>query len=101
MSKGINKLMNVSEEFDEVISAIEDFSPKITGADLKNVKNRDISRAVASKLIWLYIKQENLQDENDGRLIWCDDLLQDLSGKKKLKMTEIAGVISENLFDKE
>lgn len=96
--KGLTgKLYDISEELDELISNIDDLDD-ISGDDLKNVKNRDISRPMATKLIWLYIKQENLQNESNKREIYCDDILQKLSGKKKITMFEISKLLKDHLF---
>lgn len=97
MGKGLAKLYDISEEFNDLIDNIDDFED-ISGEDLKNVKNRDISRPIAVKLIWLYIKQENLQNESNKREIYCDDILQEMSGKKKITMFEVTKMLKDHLL---
>ena len=54
----------------------------------------------AFKLFWKYIKENNLQDENNRRFIICDEKLEKLTGKKKFNGTiEMEYFIQANLSD--
>ena len=54
----------------------------------------------AFKLLWKYIKENNLQDENNRRFIICDEKLEKLTGKKKFNGTiEMEYFIQANLSD--
>ncbi len=58
-----------------------------------------ISRPQLMKELWIYIKANKLQDEDDGRIIHCDAALKKVYGKAKIKMTEVGGKkVSEHLF---
>ena len=102
MAKMTEMLHDISEQFDELISNIDNFidkdGNKITGNDLKNIKNRDLTRPMATKLVWIYIKQEGLQNDSNKREIYCDDILQAMSGKKKIRMFDIGKMLSSHLF---
>jgi upstream activation factor subunit UAF30 len=50
------------------------------------------------KKIWAYIKEHNLQDPKDRRYILADEKLLPLFGKSRVKMTEVPGKISRNLY---
>ena len=52
-----------------------------------------------TKEIWIYIKAHDLQDPKDRRFILVDEKLGKLfCGKKRVKMTEIPGIVCKNLF---
>ena len=52
-----------------------------------------------TKEIWIYIKAHDLQDPKDRRFIFVDGKLGKLfCGKKRIKMTEIPGIVCKNLF---
>ncbi|XP_074584089.1 uncharacterized protein LOC141840094 [Curcuma longa] len=55
----------------------------------------EIPRTQALKLIWAYIKEHNLQDPNDKKVIICDEKLKAIfGGKDRVGFLEIAGLIS-------
>jgi upstream activation factor subunit UAF30 len=56
-----------------------------------------VTRGQAVKKFWEYVKGNDLQDPNDGRVILSDDALYALSGKKKINMLQVSGVISKHL----
>jgi chromatin remodeling complex protein RSC6 len=51
---------------------------------------------VVSKL-WVYIKQNNLQDKVNKRNINADDKLKAVFGKAQVSMFEMAGLIGKHL----
>lgn len=60
------------------------------------------SRQEATKWWWEYVKEYDLQDPNDGRLILVgdDELLSEFAPrKKKIKMTEVGKYLSEHLYE--
>lgn len=79
-STGLNQKLNLSEELSE-------FMGKDTA-----------SRAEITKEIWSYIKSEGLQDEDDGRIIYPDDVLAPILGKTKINMMKIAGCVSKHII---
>lgn len=55
-------------------------------------------RSEITKKIWVYIKENKLQDPKDGRKIIADDkLLPFFGGKKVAGMMELAGFVSKNV----
>lgn len=49
-----------------------------------------------TKKVWVYIKKNKLQDEEDGRIIHPDDLLVDVIGKKPINMMQLAGKLRQH-----
>ncbi|XP_057450348.1 upstream activation factor subunit UAF30 [Lotus japonicus] len=59
----------------------------------------EISRTQALKHIWAYIKENNLQDPENKKLIRCDEKLKKVfAGKDEVGMLEIAGLISPHFL---
>ncbi|XP_004511300.1 upstream activation factor subunit UAF30 [Cicer arietinum] len=59
----------------------------------------EISRTQALKYIWAYIKENNLQDPENKKLIRCDEKLKKIfAGKDEVGMLEIAGLISPHFL---
>ncbi|XP_027361314.1 upstream activation factor subunit UAF30 [Abrus precatorius] len=59
----------------------------------------EISRTQALKLIWAYIKDNNLQDPENKRVIKCDETLKKVfAGRDQVGMLEIAGLISPHFL---
>ncbi|XP_061354469.1 upstream activation factor subunit UAF30 [Gastrolobium bilobum] len=59
----------------------------------------EISRTQALKQIWAYIKENNLQDPENKRIIRCDEKLKKLfAGRDQVGMLEIAGLISPHFL---
>lgn len=56
------------------------------------------SRAEVTKKVWAYIKANNLQDENDGRIIHPDDALEPLLGSRPINMMKMTGVLSKHFL---
>jgi chromatin remodeling complex protein RSC6 len=47
--------------------------------------------------LWVYIKQHQLQDASDKRMINADSQLQQVFGKPRVSMFEMAGLIGKHL----
>ena len=57
---------------------------------------KTISRAEATKKVWVYIKAKNLQDKSDGRIIHADAKLAGFLGLgSKFHMLKIGGALSK------
>ncbi|KAG6506798.1 upstream activation factor subunit spp27-like [Zingiber officinale] len=55
----------------------------------------EIPRTQALKLIWAHIKEHNLQDPNDKKVIICDEKLKAIfGGRESVGFLEIAGLIT-------
>jgi upstream activation factor subunit UAF30 len=50
------------------------------------------------KHIWDYIKEKNLQDQNDKRYILCDEKLQNVLAKPRIHMFHIAKEVQKHLY---
>ncbi|KAL3538823.1 hypothetical protein ACH5RR_002189 [Cinchona calisaya] len=59
----------------------------------------EIPRTQALKHIWAYIKQHNLQDPENKRVIVCDEQLKKIfGGKDRVGFLEIAGLINPHFL---
>ncbi|XP_073127381.1 uncharacterized protein [Henckelia pumila] len=59
----------------------------------------EIPRTQALKEIWAYIKQYNLQDPADKKVIICDEKLKTIfGGKERIGFLEIAGLINPHFL---
>ena len=57
-----------------------------------------MSRTEVTKKIWDYIKQNNLQDKNNRRMINADDKLKPVfGGKAQVSMFEMTKLVSAQL----
>ncbi|KAJ3669828.1 hypothetical protein LUZ60_010152 [Juncus effusus] len=54
----------------------------------------EIARTQALKLIWAHIKEHQLQDPQDKKVIVCDEKLLKIFGKERVGFLEIAKLIS-------
>ncbi|KAG1347911.1 Protein TRI1 [Cocos nucifera] len=55
----------------------------------------EIPRTQALKRIWAYIKEHNLQDPENKRIIVCDEKLRNLfGGKERVGFLEISGLLN-------
>lgn len=62
------------------------------------VGQKELSRSDVTKALWVYIKEHNLQDPNNKRLIVPDDKLAKVFGNREpLDMFKLAGVLSKHL----
>ncbi|KAL1317089.1 hypothetical protein HN51_069197 [Arachis hypogaea] len=59
----------------------------------------EISRTQALKQIWAYIKENNLQDPENKKIIICDEKLKKIFAERdQVGMLEIAGLISPHFL---
>ncbi|KAK2974505.1 hypothetical protein RJ640_018670 [Escallonia rubra] len=59
----------------------------------------EIPRTQALKLIWAYIKEKDLQDPQDKKVIICDENLKKIfAGKERVGFLEIAGLITPHFL---
>ncbi|KAH7866321.1 hypothetical protein Vadar_018799 [Vaccinium darrowii] len=59
----------------------------------------EIARTQALKEIWAYIKQHNLQDPQNKKVIVCDEKLKKIfAGKEQVGFLEIGGLISPHFL---
>ncbi|ESW29214.1 hypothetical protein PHAVU_002G052700 [Phaseolus vulgaris] len=63
---------------------------------------QEIARTQALKLIWAYIKDNNLQDPEDKRTINCDEKLKKIfDGRDRVGMLDVARLISPHFLKAE
>ncbi|KAJ6820386.1 upstream activation factor subunit spp27-like [Iris pallida] len=61
---------------------------------------KEIPRTQALKVIWAYIKENNLQDPENKKIIVCDEKLQNIfAGKDRVGFLEISGLLNPH-FEK-
>lgn len=53
-----------------------------------------LPRTEVTKRIWVYIKENNLQNPNNKREILCDDKLEKIFKRKKIDMFQMTKVLS-------
>lgn len=56
-----------------------------------------VARTEAVKLVWDYIKTNNLQNPNNKRNILADDKLNKVFGKNEVTMFELTGLLGKHL----
>ena len=56
-------------------------------------------RSQVVKKLWEYIKEHNLQNPDNKRNIFADDLLMPLFGKKEVTMFEMTKLVSPHITD--
>lgn len=79
-AKGLAKPMNLSPELEAVVGA------------------GPMPRTEVTKALWVYIKENNLQDENDKRTIVADDKLKKVfGGEERVNMFKMTKLVSEHL----
>ena len=62
------------------------------------IGDEKVTRGEAIKKMWIYIKEEGLQDPNDKRQIVPDEKLEPLFGNKEpLSMFRLSGVLAKHL----
>ena len=54
-------------------------------------------RTQVTKLLWDYIKSNNLQNPANKRNILCDDKLKAVMGKPEVTMFEMTGLVGKHL----
>ena len=75
--------------------------PKLLSPALSAVceGNKTLPRQEVVRLLWRYVKTNNLQDPQQKTTILCDDKMKALSKKKKLDQTEMLKLLKTNLTD--
>ncbi|KAA8536257.1 hypothetical protein F0562_028735 [Nyssa sinensis] len=59
----------------------------------------EIPRTQALKQIWAYIKQHNLQDPENKKIVVCDEKLKNIfAGRERVGFLEIAGLINPHFL---
>ncbi|KAF5203941.1 SWIB/MDM2 domain superfamily protein [Thalictrum thalictroides] len=59
----------------------------------------EIPRTQALKQIWAYIKQHNLQDPENKKIIVCDEKLKKIfAGKERVGFLEISGLLNPHFI---
>ncbi len=77
---GLTKPMNLSPQLQDIIGP------------------GPMSRAEVTKALWAYIKENNLQDENDKRTIVADEKMKKIfDGQEKVNMFEMTKLVSKHL----
>ena len=62
------------------------------------IGNKAIPRTQVTKKIWDYIKKNNLQDNQNKRMINADDKLKEVfGGKKQVSMFEMTKLVNKHL----
>jgi len=84
MAKKVNKLMATKLVPSEKLAAV--------------IGKGAVSRPIATKKVWDYIKSHKLQDKKDKKMIKIDAKLQPLFGKKKMvSMFDLPKMLKANL----
>ena len=77
---GLAKPMNLSPELQDIIGP------------------GPMPRTEVTQALWVYIKENNLQDENDKRTIVADEKLKKIfDGQDKVNMFEMTKLVSKHL----
>ncbi|XP_020580272.1 upstream activation factor subunit UAF30-like [Phalaenopsis equestris] len=60
---------------------------------------KEIPRTQALKQIWAYIKENNLQDPENKKIVVCDEKLKSiLGGRDRVGFLEISGLLNPHFF---
>ena len=57
----------------------------------------EASRGEVMKALWKHIKANDLQDEDDRRVIHPDDDLRPVLGNKAINMMKMTGIVSKHI----
>jgi len=72
--------------------------PMNLSAELEAVVGKGpMPRAQVVKKLWEYIKKHNLQNPENKRNIFADDLLMPIFGKKEVNMFEMTKLVSKHV----
>lgn len=77
----------------QAITALYKASPALA----KVIKSEQVTRPIAIKKVWEYIKSNDLQDKTTKTMINNDEAMVSVFGKPTMKQTEIMGGVSKNL----
>ncbi len=74
--------------------------PLNLSAELEAVVGKGpMARSQVVKKLWEYIKKHDLQNPENKRNIFADDLLMPLFGKKEVNMFEMTKLVSPHITD--
>jgi len=73
----------------------------VLSAPLSNLLDGEtqLSRPQTVKRIWAYVKERDLQDPKDKRLIRCDDALKAVFKSDRVHMFTMNKILAQNLYD--
>ena len=71
---------------------------KLSPAMLKIVAEPVTTRGALTKALWVYIKDNKLQDPDDGRYILCNTMLEPILGPGRVHMTAVAKALSAHIL---
>ncbi|KAJ3301724.1 hypothetical protein HDV03_000459 [Kappamyces sp. JEL0829] len=54
-------------------------------------------RSMVIKKVWEYVKERNLQDPDDKKIIQCDELMQKFTGTPRLHMMKVSSAVKDFL----
>jgi len=95
-AKKSKKVRVVDPDAPKMISAFN--APLILSAKLSSFFNVDrLARPDIIKRLWIYIKENKLQDPSDGRQIICDEKLKDIFEVDRLSSFQMAKAISPHV----
>lgn len=81
LNPALAKPMNLSEELEAVVG------------------KGPMPRSEVVKKLWEYIKKNNLQNPENKRNIFADDLLRPIFGKEEVTMFEMTKLVSPHISD--
>jgi chromatin remodeling complex protein RSC6 len=61
------------------------------------VGKRPLTRADLTKKLWAYIREKDLQDAEDRRMIHADDALRPIFGKAQVSMFEMTKLVNQHV----
>ena len=73
------------------------FESQMTTAKKPTAFNRALTRTEVVKLMWEYIKANNLQNPKNKRNILADTKLKAVFGKDEVTMFEMTGLVGKHL----
>ena len=96
---GLSKLQQFSEQLDDLFMAVPeaDLKAKLTKEDRNALAKGQVSRSTATKLIWAYIKANDLQDVKNRKKIKPDALLGKVIGNSTIDMMQLAKFLGPHL----
>ncbi|MFA7244711.1 MAG: SWIB/MDM2 domain-containing protein [Candidatus Magasanikbacteria bacterium] len=74
--------------------------PQNLSAQLEAIVGKGpMPRSQVVKKLWEYIKKNNLQNPENKRNIFADDILMPIFGKKEINMFEMTKLVSQHITD--
>lgn len=85
----------LSALLDNEVKVVYDLAtPECSGSDEK----LQLSRPQTVKRIWMYVREHNLQDPKDKRMIRCDDAMRAVFKQDKIHMFTMNKILNQNLY---